>query len=89
MSWLEMGNTVDNYGLGFTATNDSRLQAMNAAQLAAFERNQGDPRNMPLAEQYKLNAIRAMNAWRPPISKPTMTIIEWDKARAAFDLNRR
>lgn len=80
---LSAGNAALADWMGYDfSTDPSQLQAMNAEQMAEYQRRQGDPRNVPMSEQ-SLAGIQ--NAWRPPVRKPTMTLSEYDARRAAFD----
>lgn len=71
-------------GYGGIATDPSQLQAMNGAQMAEYQRRQGDPRNAAFLNTNGLEAMRYGN-YRPPAPKPTMTLAEWDARRAAFN----
>jgi hypothetical protein len=82
---IRLGNYGANVWQGM-ATEPSAVQAMNADQMAEYGKRQGDPTNNPmLARQF----YGMLNAWRPYARRPTMTLAEWDEARAKFPATAR
>lgn len=77
---IRAGNYGANILVGVRSPDD--LRAMTAEEQLAYIRRQGDPRNVPMAERYRIGDLQ--NAWRPPVRRPTMTLAEYDARRAAF-----
>lgn len=80
--WGEASATLwDDYMRYCGPSDQSRLQAMSAEQMAEYQRRQGDPTNTPW--ELRMQAGSLQNYVR--LRQPTMTLAEWDARRAAFN----
>lgn len=79
---IEIGANMMFYGV---STDPDQMRGMNAEQMAAYQRLQGDMRNAPWPSLREMRGMmNSLRHWSIPTPKPTMTLAEWDARRKAF-----